>query len=272
MSADASCHKILSSVRRNLSHALYLDNIYNANKDMPAFFLAYEGIKLLGYLAVYADEPRQAEISLYVMPAHRHKGVVRALLKEIAALAKQYDLSEVNYVTETAFLTKQTHFLAHFQFHITDAELWLEQPRRQFALEKRAGLEVVLADLDLVEEIATFQAEAFGNPLESSRTYAREVILNHETLLYVLKKEGRVIASCSVDTSTNSNYFFGLAVKKELSGQGLGSYFMLAVMNDLYQRNNLKFQIVVDKENIGAYKLCQRLGFQAMTEVVYVRK
>lgn len=77
--------------------------------------------------------------------------------------------------------------------------MWLEQPRRQFALEKRAGLEVVLADLDLVEEIATFQAEAFGNPLESSRTYAREAILDDNTLLFVLKKDGKIIASCSVE-------------------------------------------------------------------------
>ena len=238
---------------------------------MPAFFLAYEGIKLLGYLAVYADEPRQAEISLYVIPAYRRKGIARALLSEFANIATQYNLSEVDYVTETTFLTKHPNFLEHFQFHITDAELWLEQPRRQFALEKRAGLEVVLADLDLVEEIATFQAEAFGNPLESSRSYAREAILGNNTLLFVLKKEGEIVASCSVDMSIDSNYFFALAVKKELRGQGLGSYFMLAVMNDLYQRNDLKFQIVVDKENTGAYKLYQRLGFQAMTEVVYVR-
>lgn len=47
---------------------------------------------------------------------------------------------------------------------------------------------------------------------------------------------------------------------------------MLAIMNDVYERNDLKFQIVVDKENTGAYKLYQRLGFQVMTEVVYVGK
>ena len=129
-----------------------------------------------------------------------------------------------------------------------------------------------MADLDLVEEIAIFQAEAFGNPLESSRTYAREAILDDNTLLFVLKKDGKIIASCSVDMSTDFNFFFGLAVKKELQGQGLGSYLMSAIMNDMYERNDLNFQIVVDKENTGAYKLYQRLGFQVMTEVVYVGK
>ena len=47
---------------------------------------------------------------------------------------------------------------------------------------------------------------------------------------------------------------------------------MSAIMNDMYERNDLKFQIVVDKKNTGAYKLYQRLGFQVMTEVVYVGK
>lgn len=261
------CHQLDGSYRTP-----YLDTTYNVDKDMPAFFLAYEATELVGYLSVYADEPKTADVSLYVLPAYRRKGIARALLSEFANVATQYNLSEVDYVTETAFLTKHPNFLEHFQFHITDVELWLEQPRRQFALEKRVGLEVVLADLDLVEEIATFQAEAFGNPLESSRTYAREAILDDNTLLFVLKKDGQIVASCSVDMSTDFNFFFGLAVKKELQGQGLGSYLMSAIMNDVYERNDLKFQIVVDKENTGAYKLYQRLGFQVMTEVVYVGK
>ena len=261
------CHQLDGSYRTP-----YLDTTYNIDKDMPAFFLAYEATELVGYLSVYADEPKTADISLYVLPAYRRKGIARALLSEFANVATQYNLSEVDYVTEIAFLTKHPNFLEHFQFHITDVELWMEQPRRQFALEKRAGLEVVLADLGLVEEIAIFQAEAFGNPLESSRTYAREAILDNNTLLFVLKKEGKIVASCSVDMSIDSNYFFALAVKKELRGQGLGSYFMLAIMNDVYERNDLKIQIVVDKENTGAYKLYQRLGFQVMTEVAYVSK
>ena len=163
------CHQLDGSYRTP-----YLDTTYNVDKDMPAFFLAYEATELVGYLSVYADEPKTADVSLYVLPAYRREGIARALLSEFANVATQYNLSEVDYVTEIAFLTKHPNFLEHFQFHITDVELWMEQPRRQFALEKRAGLEVVLADLGLVEEIAIFQAEAFGNPLESSRTYARE--------------------------------------------------------------------------------------------------
>ena len=196
------CHQLDGSYRTP-----YLDTTYNVDKDMPAFFLAYEAAKLVGYLFVYADEPKEAEVSLYVIPAYRRKGIARTLLSEFANVATQYNLSEVDYVTETAFLTKHPNFLEHFQFHITDVELWLEQPRRQFALEKRVGLEVVLADLDLVEEIAIFQAEAFGNPLESSRTYAREAILDNNTLLFILKKDGKIVASCSVDMSIDSNYF-----------------------------------------------------------------
>ena len=47
---------------------------------MPAFFLAYEAAKLVGYLFVYADEPKEAEVSLYVIPAYRRKGLARTLL------------------------------------------------------------------------------------------------------------------------------------------------------------------------------------------------
>ncbi|VEE82056.1 ribosomal-protein-alanine acetyltransferase [Streptococcus milleri] len=92
------CHQLDGTYRTP-----YLDTTYNVDKDMPAFFLAYEAAKLVGYLFVYADEPKEAEVSLYVIPAYRRKGIARALLSEFANVATQYNLSEVDYVTETAF-------------------------------------------------------------------------------------------------------------------------------------------------------------------------
>ena len=75
----------------------YLDNNYNADPEMPAFFLAEMDGQTIGFLSVYADEPGQAEVSLYVLPMYRRQGVANLLLAAFAKVADQYDLTEIEY-------------------------------------------------------------------------------------------------------------------------------------------------------------------------------
>lgn len=250
----------------------YLDNNYNADPEMPAFFLAEMDGQTIGFLSVYADEPSQAEVSLYVLPAYRRQGVANQLLIAFSKVADKYDLTEIEYVAEQAFLNEQSDFARRFDYQEDEAEIWLAQPVQTFPLEKREGIEVLQGSLDLAEEIAVFQSHVFETPLDVALKYAREAVSRASSLLYILKKDGRVVASVSVDTDFGTNYFFGLAVDQDFQGQGLGSYLLLASMQDLNERNGQEFQIVVEKQNSRALKLYKKLGFKEMTEVVYLKE
>ena len=250
----------------------YLDNNYNADPEMPAFFLAEMDGQTIGFLSVYADEPSQAEVSLYVLPAYRCQGVANQLLAAFAKVADKYDLTEIEYVAEQAFLNDQADFARRFDYQEGEAEMWLTQSAQTFPLEKREGIEVLQGILDLAEEIAAFQSQVFETPLDVALKYAQESISSSSSLLYILKKDGRVVASVSVDTDFGTNYFFGLAVDQDFQGQGLGSYLLLASMQDLNVRNGQDFQIVVEKQNTRALKLYKKLGFKEMTEVVYLKE
>ena len=250
----------------------YLDNNYNADPEMPAFFLAEMDGQTIGFLSVYADEPSQAEVSLYVLPAYRRQGVANQLLIAFSKVADKYDLTEIEYVAEQAFLNEQSDFARRFDYQEDEAEIWLAQPVQTFPLEKREGIEVLQGSLDLAEEIAVFQSQVFETPLDVALKYAREAVSRASSLLYILKKDGRVVASVSVDTDFGTNYFFGLAVDQDFQGQGLGSYLLLASMQDLNERNGQEFQIVVEKQNSRAVKLYKKLGFKEMTEVVYLKE
>lgn len=250
----------------------YLDNNYNADPEMPAFFLAEMDGQTIGFLSVYADEPSQAEVSLYVLPAYRRQGVANQLLVAFSKVADKYDLTEIEYVAEQAFLNEQSDFARRFDYQEGEAEIWLAQSAQTFPLEKREGIEVLQGILDLAEEIAAFQSQVFETPLDVALKYAQESISSSSSLLYILKKDGRVVASVSVDTDFGTNYFFGLAVDQDFQGQGLGSYLLLASMQDLNVRNGQDFQIVVEKQNTRASKLYKKLGFKEMTEVVYLKE
>ncbi|WP_314830464.1 GNAT family N-acetyltransferase [uncultured Streptococcus sp.] len=250
----------------------YLDNNYNADSEMPAFFLAEMDGRTIGFLSVYADEPSQAEVSLYVLPAYRRQGVANQLLAVFEKEADKYDLTEIEYVAERAFLNAQPDFARRFDYQEGEAEIWLAQPAQTFPLEKREGIEVLQGILGLAEEIAAFQSQVFEIPLDVALKYAQESISSASSLLYILKKDGRVVASVSVDTDFGTNYFFGLAVNQDFQGQGLGSYLLLASMLDLNEGNGQEFQIVVEKQNSRALKLYKKLGFKEMTEVVYLKE
>ena len=250
----------------------YLDNNYNVDPEMPAFFLAEMDGRTIGFLSVYADEPGQAEVSLYVLPAYRRQGVANKLLAAFSKVADKYELTEIEYVAEQAFLNEQSDFARRFDYQEGEAEIWLAQPAQTFPLEEREGIEVLQGSLDLAEEIATFQSQVFETPLNVALKYAREAVSSAFSLLYILKKDHRVVASVSVDTDFGTNYFFGLAVDQDFQGQGLGSYLLLASMQDLNKLNGQEFQIVVEKQNSRALKLYKKLGFKEMTEVVYLKE
>ena len=125
----------------------YLDNNYNADPEMPAFFLAEMDGRTIGFLSVYADEPGQAEVSLYVLPSYRRQGMANQLLAAFAKVADKYDLTEIEYVAELAFLNDQPDFARRFDYQEDEAEIWLAQPAQAFPLEEREGIEILQGSL-----------------------------------------------------------------------------------------------------------------------------
>ena len=82
----------------------YLDNDYNFDKNMPAFFMAYNDLDdLIGILATYADS-KDVEIQLKIDSDYRRKKIATHLYKTFLKETKEYDLNTVSFVTEEVFL------------------------------------------------------------------------------------------------------------------------------------------------------------------------
>ena len=100
--------------------------------------------------------------------------------------------------------------------------------------------------------------------------YVAEALKDPESRLYILLKNGQVIGTCTVDLSTNTNYFYGLAISEHERGKGCGSYLAKYLVNQLIEQNDKKFQIAVEDSNVGAKRLYEKIGFVKQSQVVYL--
>ena len=253
----------------------YLSNMLNFDPNMLAFFLYYEKGELVGLLTVYADD-QDVEVTILVHPDHRRQGIARALYRSFEKETASYPIESVTFQTERVFLDRHPDFVSNWGLvEDEDTETWLGKDRRPYPLEKLSNLEVLLADSLYQEQISQLKFQAFSEEHESREIvdrYVAEALKDPESRLYILLKDGQVIGTCTVDLSTNTNYFYGLAISEFERGKGYGSYLAKSLVNQLIKQNDKEFQIAVEDSNVGAKRLYEKIGFVKQTQVVYLNE
>lgn len=252
----------------------YLSNMLNFDPDMPAFFLYYEKGELVGLLTVYADD-QDVEVTILVHPDHRHQGIASALFTSFEKETASFPIRSVTFQTERIFLECHPDFVSNWGLvEDEETETWLGKDRRPYQLAKLSNLEVLLADSSYQEQITQLKFQAFSEEHESREVvyrYVAEALKDPESRLYILLKDGQVIGTCTVDLSTNTNYFYGLAISEPERGKGYGSYLAKSLVNQLIEQNDKEFQIAVEDSNVGAKRLYEKIGFVKQTQVVYLK-
>ena len=252
----------------------YLSNMLNFAPDMPAFFLYYEKGELVGLLTVYSDDP-DVEVAILVHPNHRRQGIARALYRSFEKETVSYPIESVTFQTERIFLENHPDFASNWGLVEDDeTETWLGKDRRPYPLVNDSNLEVLLADRSYQDQISQLKFQAFSEEHESREVvdrYVAKALKDPESRLYILLKNGQVIGTCTVDLSSNTNYFYGLAIAELERGKGYGSYLAKSLVNQLIAQNDKAFQIAVEDSNVGAKRLYEKIGFVTQTQVVYLK-
>ena len=251
----------------------YLSNMLNFNPDMPAFFLYYEKGELFGLLTVYADD-QDVEVAILVHPNHRRQGIARALYRSFEKETASYPIESVTFQTERVFLERHPDFVNNWGLvEDEETETWLGKDRRPYPLATVSNLDVLLADRSYQDQISQLKFQAFSEEHESREVvdrYVAEALKDPESRLYILLKDDQVIGTCTVDLSSDTNYFYGLAIAELERGQGYGSYLAKSLVNKLIEQNDKEFQIAVEDSNVGAKRLYEKIGFVKQTQVVYL--
>lgn len=252
----------------------YLDNDYNFDKDMPAFFMAYNDLgDLIGILATYADS-KDVEIQLKIDPDYRRKKIATHLYKTFLKETKDYDLNTVSFVTEEVFLDNNPDIIKNLNLTRCDSEEF--QLSRKFNKENLdnksndTNLIFEKASMKDVDELTQLMHEAFDSSLEIAERYNISSIKSDTVDIYVLRNDKDIISRVSVDFASDVNYMYSVATKKAYLRQGHAYNLLSKTIKEFKKENSKDFQIAVDVENIKAKNLYEKLGFNIDTKILYL--
>ena len=271
-----SIEKLLKKVH-SFDHTFripYLSSDYNFDKDMPAFFLAYnDAHDLIGLLATYADS-KDVEIQLKVDPDFRRQEVARRLYQTFLHETKAYDLNTVSFVTEEVFLDKNPDLIKNLNLiRYESEELQLSRKYKKEDLDKSledTDLIFEKASLKDVDELTQLMHEAFDSDIDIAKRYNIASIESDTVGIYVLRNDRDIISRVSVDFASDVNYMYSVATKKEYLRQGHAYTLLAKTIKEFENINTKDFQIAVDADNTKAKNLYEKLGFTVDTKILYL--
>ena len=254
----------------------FVINMYNYFPEMQNDILAYEGDALVGVAAIYADvRPDDAgtEVFLIVHPEYRRQGVATELRKQVEATLKQFGYSKYSFVTERRFLDANPEFIKNTNLEInpaTEFQLSMNPPTTPLPTDDELELSVMTKDL--IPAMVKLSRRAFGGEEETEKPgplHYINTMAKPEMLIYVLKKNGVLLGSTSVDMS-DGYYLFSLEIDPDYQNNGYGTELVKLAVNELTKREPRILTLGVDADNPRALHVYQKAGFSIETEIVYL--
>jgi ribosomal protein S18 acetylase RimI-like enzyme len=254
----------------NITMKLNWDFLNSRPKDEVQDFLYYSGDELIGFLALYIFNNKEAEVSSMVHPNYRKKGMFLKLLSTASEEVKNRDIKEMLFFTDVnsksgiACLTKlQTTY--DFSEHLMR---WSGQLK---ANEANNELHIRPFDKGDREIAIQLDSACFHIPKEDAEKMIDVQLADPTNLRLVAEYEGKVVGKINVLLKENPAYIFGFCVLPSFQGKGFGQNILQATLSRLVELGITDIVLEVAIKNNNALKLYEKVGFELVTGYDYYR-
>lgn len=267
-SGDAAALTELVMRHNGLKCRPELSNELNLDKSLPCFFLAYDGDTLVSL--VYAFIPGSDEAELYALthPDYLRRGYFSKLLYELKAEYRTAGIPSLLYTVEDASECGQAAVLAHSALIYERAEYRMEYTGKPDAY----GGALTFRTLTEASrgEYRELIIAAFGDR-EEPDVFIDAELKNPGRTGYMAYSHGVPAGVFSIGVEDGASYIYGVAVKKELRGGGIGSDMMRYALGETMIRHDRAI-LDVDKDNANALHIYKKLGFTVSFRMDYYRE
>lgn len=234
----------------------YLRNDLNVHKYLRCFFMAYLGNELIGFLNLFVPDESAAEVSAFVRPDMRRRGVFTKMLEAAKDELDNWYIYDLLYAAEPVS---------------KDAEA----AARNMGLVNEHG--ELLMKAEAVTDEAAGKNVRTGDAVEEK---AEETTCTHDGLICVRNDnciagfdylfDGCKVGSVCLNEEQNSFCIFDVLIYEQYRGRGLGQRMMRLLMEYIrFHAPDKDIILEVSRDNGPAVHIYKKLGFNIVSAVNY---
>jgi ribosomal protein S18 acetylase RimI-like enzyme len=249
-----------------LQNHAFLSNEINFNKDIPCFYLGYEGETLTAFLSVFIPSSAEAEIAAVTHPHYRRQGRFAALFACAGSELLRAGIPKILFIVESGSLSGAAVLksFAYAEWDHAEYTMTRGTPAEQ---EPAFDLEFIRLNRDNIPVFEAIITQAFPGT-HDNKNYYDETITSATREGWLACKNGKAAGCFCLSVENGRCYLYGLAVDEKYRRKGYGRQMtMFALMQGLE-----KAQIVVldvDSNNPAAFELYKNCGFRVDFQVDY---
>lgn len=252
----------------SLESSLFLSTEINYDREIPVFFSAYEGEKLVGFLTIFIPTKEEAEISAIVHPDYRRKGIFTKLDEVAREIISENKIGRILYCVETKSKSAGEVLRQRKIEQIIRSEYRMEAKEESILKDFSAasGIYSERANPKNIKNYLEITESAFG---EGDSGYSDTIMSSKTRLGYVLYKDETPVGVFVIGLEEEGKPFiYGVAVKKDERGKGYGKALMGEACKIGFNYGKT-LQLDVDSENPVAFNLYKKMGFKITFQMDY---
>lgn len=230
-------------------------------------YLYYVGGALVGVCTL--DGGRDVELCGMVHPAHRRKGIGRALLEAALSECRRRNCAKVLVICEDASSGRGFVAAVGGQREFAEHRMELAAPRTKRDGSRDDRLMLRRAGPQDVDPIARIAAAAFGDPEEFVRERTERDMLDPSGRLYLATLDGAAVGTLKIFSADSTAGIYGFAVSPDLQGRGIGRELLERIIAQLDAEGYARVTLEVLTDNARAIALYRSTGFRSVTTYGY---
>lgn len=233
-------------------------------------FLYYEADKLVGYLALYSFNKKEAEVSAMTHPDNRQRGIFKQLLAVARSELRKRHIPDFLFICERASVSGR-HCMPAIgaRYEFSEYKMGLQEAVKPASISADLQLRPALPeDIDI---LAHMEAICFDLPLEETKRHVERSLSDPGRRILVATVGGEKIGKINLLTTQAETYIAAFCVLPAHRKKGYGKTILSRTVEELVSQNYQNISLEVATDNEHALVLYQRCGFQLTAAYDYYR-
>ncbi|MCP4410421.1 MAG: GNAT family N-acetyltransferase, partial [Gammaproteobacteria bacterium] len=229
----------------------------------------YEDDALIGYLALYAFNNKEAEVSTMVRPDYRRQGIFRQLLAAAGPEIKRRGIPDLLFICEQTSTSGTGSMQAiEAQYEFSEYKMALKTTVKSISKPELHLRQAQSADIATIFQLDKVCFDVSDNALQIRRE-AELADSNRQFWMAIVDKI--TVGKIQVVLTGAEIYISGFCLFPKYRGQGYGTMILGHTVEQLIAQNHQNIVLEVATENKSALLLYEKCGFEVVTAYDYYR-